>query len=119
MFNLKDSRILNVGGDSYLGEAVCRHLAEAGARPMIADLDEERARTLASKLTKNGADAKSCRLEAGDEQSTREAVEKTVSAYGKIKNTITVVNNEKSHDTASYPSQYRPTAAIIQRRMAA
>lgn len=84
MFDLKDSRILIAGGAGYLGEAVCRHLAEAGARLMIADLNKERAHALAEKLTQNGAVARACPLEVGNEDSTHEAVKQTVDAYGKI-----------------------------------
>ncbi len=50
-FRLDGLRALVTGGASGIGEATCRVLAEAGARVIVADIDGERARTLADRLS--------------------------------------------------------------------
>lgn len=49
-FRLDGRTALITGGASGIGEATCRVFAEAGARVLIADRDEARARQLASEL---------------------------------------------------------------------
>jgi len=84
MFELTGKSVLIAGGAGYLGEAVCRNLAEAGARLMIADLAVERARSLAVQLAQNGATALACGLDVAEEDSIHTAVNGTVEAYGEI-----------------------------------
>ena len=47
---LRDTSALITGGASGIGAACARRLAELGARPLIADLDEERGKALATEL---------------------------------------------------------------------
>jgi len=49
-FRLDGRKALVTGGASGIGEATCRALAEAGATVTIADIDRDRARTLAAEL---------------------------------------------------------------------
>jgi NAD(P)-dependent dehydrogenase (short-subunit alcohol dehydrogenase family) len=49
-FRLDGRRALVTGGASGIGEATCRVLAQAGAAVTIADVDEDRARSLAAEL---------------------------------------------------------------------
>lgn len=84
IFELVGKRILIAGGAGYLGEAICRGLAKQGASLMIADLAEERARTLAARIMQEGSTATACHLDVADEESIRAAVNLTVATYGKI-----------------------------------
>jgi NAD(P)-dependent dehydrogenase (short-subunit alcohol dehydrogenase family) len=49
-FRLDGRKALVTGGASGIGEATCRTLAEAGATVTIADIDRDRARSLANEL---------------------------------------------------------------------
>jgi NAD(P)-dependent dehydrogenase (short-subunit alcohol dehydrogenase family) len=49
-FRLDGRKALVTGGASGIGEATCRALAQAGATVTIADIDRDRARTLADEL---------------------------------------------------------------------
>ncbi len=84
LFDLSGKIVLIAGGAGYLGDAVCRDLAHQGACLMIADVAEERARTLAAALTQDGTTAKACHIDVAEEESIHAAVNRTVTAYGKI-----------------------------------
>lgn len=80
---------LVTGGASGIGMSTASLLAKEGAKVVIADFNVEAAVELAAKLQSQGFEAVGCFLDAGKEDSIREAVEFTVSTYG----TLTVLHN--------------------------
>jgi NAD(P)-dependent dehydrogenase (short-subunit alcohol dehydrogenase family) len=86
MFDLKGKAVLVAGGAGYLSMPACRGMAQHGAGVMIADLNTRRAEECACQLrsTVPGANIAAIRLDIGDEQSVRGAVEQTVEALGKL-----------------------------------
>ena len=67
------------GGASGLGEACVRELAGAGAKAAIFDLDAEKGRKLEAEL---GGKVLFCRTDVTGDGSVREAIGKTVEAFG-------------------------------------
>ncbi|BBL80901.1 3-hydroxyacyl-CoA dehydrogenase [Rubrobacter xylanophilus] len=67
------------GGGSGLGAATVRMLAGEGANVLIADIDRERAETLAGEL---GSSVRFARADVADEKGMRAALEEARSAFG-------------------------------------
>jgi NAD(P)-dependent dehydrogenase (short-subunit alcohol dehydrogenase family) len=75
------------GGGGGIGEALCRAVAGAGARAVVAaDIDGDAAERVAASLTGagTGAEALGLRVDAGDEADVRELVRRTEEAFGPI-----------------------------------
>jgi NAD(P)-dependent dehydrogenase (short-subunit alcohol dehydrogenase family) len=95
------------GGASGLGEATARDLASAGAKVVVADLNEERGKTIASELG-----GLFVRTDVADEQSVQAAVEAAtglgvplrvaVSCAGIGWAARTVARDGSPHDLAAY-----------------
>ena len=68
-FRLDGKHALITGGASGIGEATCRELSRGGAHVIIADINLERAQTLAAEL----ANAKPLRLDVTSQDSLRAA----------------------------------------------
>ena len=49
-FGLQDKPVLVVGGGSGIGQATAQLLTEVGARVVVADLDPDRAKSVAAEL---------------------------------------------------------------------
>jgi 2-keto-3-deoxy-L-fuconate dehydrogenase len=64
-FRLDNKQALVTGGASGIGEATCRELARAGARVFVADINLERAETVAAGLV----NAKALHLDVTDQDS--------------------------------------------------
>ena len=67
-----------------LGAEFCRTLSEAGARLVVADLDPDKARTLAQELKQAGLQAISVPTDVADQQSVRDMVQATLDTYGRL-----------------------------------
>jgi len=76
---VSECRAVVTGGASGLGEACVRELAGAGAKAAIFDLDAEKGRKLAAEL---GAQVLFVRTDVTGGESVREAIGKTVEAFG-------------------------------------
>lgn len=95
---LTDKAALVTGGGSGLGAAVCRALAEAGSRVVVADVREEAAARVASAVRDMGGEAQALRLDVTDEQDVEQAVRGTVERFGALD---VLVNNAGIDHTAS------------------
>lgn len=76
---LEGKVILVTGGASGLGAALCRTLASAGARVMLADLDADKAARAAREI-----DVAHIALDVGDAQSAEQGILQTVQAFGRL-----------------------------------
>ena len=95
------------GGASGLGEATARELAAAGSRVVVADLNEERGKTIASELG-----GLFVRTDVADEQSVQAAVEAAAGLGAPLRAAVscagigwaarTVGRDGTPHDLAAY-----------------
>src|SRR4051812_25772381 len=76
---LKDRAVLVSGGASGLGGACARLLSEAGAKVIIADLNQEQGESLAGEL---GEGARFVKTNVTDEESVKAAVQAAVDNFG-------------------------------------
>jgi len=83
-FDLSGKTAWVPGGAGLLGSAVCRALAEHGARVVIADLRPEAAEKAAEDLVRDGLDAEGQALDIGDEAAVIRAVDDIVSAHSRL-----------------------------------
>lgn len=82
--SLQDQAILVTGGASGLGAALCRQLAERGARVMVADLQQPAAQSLADELAGAGLCADAVGCDVGDTTQAERAVRHTIERFGAI-----------------------------------
>ncbi len=72
------------GGARGQGAAEARIFAREGARVVIADVLDQEGSAVAAEIAESGTDALYVHLNVSDEDNWREAIEATVSAYGKL-----------------------------------
>ncbi len=84
MFDLNGKVALVAGGAGYLGQAICKVLAEQGASVMVADLALDRSEALAADIAASGARAAALRLDVADEPLVQAAVARTIGAFGRL-----------------------------------
>ena len=83
-FDLNGKVAWVVGGGGYLGAAVCRGLAEHGARVIVADMQKEAAVAVSGQLTKEGLLAEAVALDIGDEAAVVAAVDQITGRYSRL-----------------------------------
>lgn len=81
---LKNRVVLVTGGASGLGAALCEMLAVEGARVAVADIDEQRVRTVVAHLRESGAEVMACCMDVGVVVDVRHALDAVVSQFGRI-----------------------------------
>ncbi len=84
LFDLSDRTALVTGGAGLLGAEFCRTLAQAGARVVIADIDADRAASLAGTLSQDGHQAISLPTDVADSQSVGQMVDAALSQFGSL-----------------------------------
>jgi NAD(P)-dependent dehydrogenase (short-subunit alcohol dehydrogenase family) len=72
------------GGGSGIGEAVCLELARRGARVVVADIDGDNAKRVATAVAEGGGRATASRVDVTQEQDIRRLVEDTAAAHGRL-----------------------------------
>ena len=75
---------LITGGARGQGAAEARIFAREGAKVVIADVLDQEGSAVAAEIAESGTDALYVHLDVSDEDNWREAIEATVSAYGKL-----------------------------------
>jgi NAD(P)-dependent dehydrogenase (short-subunit alcohol dehydrogenase family) len=73
---------LVTGAAGGIGGATARKFAGAGAKVVVADIDEAGARTTAEQIRSAGGDATPVAVDVGDSQSVQQMVAFTVATYG-------------------------------------
>ncbi|GBG12606.1 short-chain dehydrogenase [Novimethylophilus kurashikiensis] len=89
---------LVTGGASGLGEALCRQLNEAGVHVAIADIQAEKARSLAQSLHGNGGDTLPMSFDISIPSAAEQAVEETMTRFGRLD---VLINNAGTDKTLS------------------
>ncbi|MBM3341442.1 MAG: 3-hydroxyacyl-CoA dehydrogenase [Betaproteobacteria bacterium] len=81
---IDQSVVLITGGASGLGAASARHLAQAGARVVVADLDQAAVENIAREIGATGARARAIAANVTDEASVQRAVDLALSEFGAL-----------------------------------
>lgn len=84
LFDLTGRTALVTGAAGLLGTEFCRTLAQAGAQMVIADIDGERAASLAETLSRHGRQAIGVPTDVADQQSVNQMVETALSEFGSL-----------------------------------
>ena len=100
--NFKDKRIIVTGAASGFGAAIARHLAAAGARVLVADLNAEGAQAMANSLSQQGGQALACAVDVSKQNDVARMAQTAVDAWGGIdvlvNNAGTTHKNKPAHD---------------------
>lgn len=83
-FDLTERVAVVTGGVGLLGAEFCRTLAEAGAAVAVVDLNESASQAAAESLTNSGYKALALPADITQPDSVKAAVEKILSAFGRI-----------------------------------
>lgn len=81
-FCLDKKYVVVTGGTGLLGSLYCRRLAEAGARVIIADIDQLKCRQLAEEITSNDHVAIGMAVDLANEQSVIQWARGIIETYG-------------------------------------
>lgn len=101
MNRLQGKVALVTGGASGIGLSAATLMAKEGAKVVIADYNVDSAKEAAEIITSQGGEASSVFLDAGKEDSIKEAVDFTVTQYGTVTvlyNNVGVTNLQKDLD---------------------
>lgn len=104
MGRVENKVALITGGASGIGLSSAQLLAKEGAKVVLADFNEEGAKQAAAEITAQGGEAIGIFLDAGNEESIKQAVEKTVAHYGKLNvlfNNVGLTNLQKDLDVVN------------------
>ncbi len=84
-YNYQDQVVIVTGAASGLGESIALGFAKAGARVIVADIQEDKGLQVVAALKKEGApDAKFIYTDVTDEESVSGLIKNTLDAFGKL-----------------------------------
>ena len=83
-FDLTGKVAVVTGGVGLLGKGFCRTLAQAGAKVVVADLNQDAADAYAETLTGEGLQAMGVGVNVTQPESAQAMVDKTLAAYGRL-----------------------------------
>ncbi|MBD7944915.1 SDR family oxidoreductase [Psychrobacillus sp. Sa2BUA9] len=104
MERVKNKVAIVTGGASGIGLSAASLLAKEGAKVVIADFNVEGAKQAAENIKKYGGEAVGIFLDAGDENSIKEAIEYTVQHFGTVSilfNNVGLTNLQKDLDVVN------------------
>ena len=81
---LKNKVVIVTGGASGFGEGIVKRFAKEGAHVLVADINIEGAEKVASEINKDGGNAIACRVDVSDSQQTKEMIDRSCEAFGKL-----------------------------------
>ncbi|HSW85330.1 MAG TPA: SDR family NAD(P)-dependent oxidoreductase [Candidatus Saccharimonadales bacterium] len=84
LLDLKGKAAIVTGGAKGIGYGIAYRLAEAGAKVLIADTDEETARTTAKELTDKGWTAEALRVDVSSEADVKQMVRVCKDKFGSV-----------------------------------
>jgi NAD(P)-dependent dehydrogenase (short-subunit alcohol dehydrogenase family) len=87
---LKGRVALVAGGGGEIGGAIARLFAAEGAQVVVADLDRQKAETVARAIRDNGGESQALAVDVASESSAKDAVAGAIAAYGKLTTLVNV-----------------------------
>ena len=82
--DLAGRTIIVTGGGKGIGKVYCRHLAAAGARLVVADIDGEASVEVAKEIVSKGGVAVAEPTDVADEKAVERMAEAAIEAFGRI-----------------------------------
>ncbi len=105
--DLAGRTIIVTGGGKGLGKVYCRHLAAAGAKLIVADIDGEASVEVAKEIVSKGGVAVAEPTDVTDEKAVERMAEAAIEAFGRIdgliNNAALMSDLPASHGTRSRP----------------
>lgn len=80
----RDKVAIVTGGGSGIGEALCEELAHRGSIVVVADIDGERARQVASRIAESGGQARAMAVDVSHEEEVKRLVDGIVLEYRQL-----------------------------------
>ena len=99
-FSLKSKVCLVTGGAGGIGEEVCKALLDAGAKVIIADIDEKKISKLTKKLSSKHKNIYSYKLDATSLESIISLKNKLIKKFNKIDVLVNAIGICKNKDAA-------------------
>ena len=90
MKNVDGKVILVTGGGQGLGAAICRTMAEDGAKVIAVDVNENKLQNVVKEITDSGGEIKSYPMNVADEKNVQDVINQIIKDFGKID---VVINN--------------------------
>lgn len=90
MNNVNGKVILVTGSAQGLGAAICKTMAEDGAKVIATDVNESKLENMVKEISGSGGDIKSFSMNVADEKNVEEVIQKIIDEYGHID---AVINN--------------------------
>ncbi len=84
MLRLAGKCAMVTGGAQGIGEEIATRLAAEGARVAVADLNADKAQTVAERLKRDGFEAIAIQVDVAERGQVRAAVAATVAAFGRL-----------------------------------
>lgn len=84
IFRLDGRSAIVTGGAHGIGRAICEVFAEAGARVLIADIDETAGEETAAMVRRTGAEILFCRADVSEEADAARAVRTAAERFGSV-----------------------------------
>lgn len=83
-FSLKDKIAVVTGGAGLIGKAICKALAEAGAKVYIADINSDKSQVICGEIRQDSLNAEWIDMDITSEESIKGSVSKIIKNEGKI-----------------------------------
>jgi 3-hydroxybutyrate dehydrogenase len=110
---LKDKIAIVTGAASGIGKEIAMRFAHEGAKVVIADIDEEKAKATANEILKNKHEAMAVSVDVTNEEQVELAMEKVVSAYGGVNTLVSNAGTEFISPLEELPfSEWKKLLAI-------
>ena len=72
------------GGGMGLGQALCEELARRGSAVIVADIDDNAAKQVTSRIAQSGAQARALQVDVSKQEDVARLIETTVSEFGRL-----------------------------------
>ncbi|MCJ7717709.1 MAG: SDR family NAD(P)-dependent oxidoreductase, partial [Anaerolineales bacterium] len=84
LFDLTDRVAIVTGGAGFLGQQFSEALSEAGAKVVVADIDQAAAAKFAETLEKKTGSALGIKLDVTDPTSVQDLMDRTLEKFGQL-----------------------------------
>ena len=91
------------GAASGIGKEIALRFAQAGGRPVIADLNLEAAQAVAEEIKARGGDAFAVAMNVTDEEQVEKGVADTLAKYGKVDILVSNAGIQIVHPLVGFP----------------